>query len=266
MTQSSNINEELLHIRKRARRRLVGAVTLVFFALTVLWTVLDNAPPPQFASGNQVEIVSSAPALAAGKASVVVAVVEPSSGPAYLKPPVDAAEATPVVTPAPVASVAAASSAKPVVTASPAKASTVYRAVAAASSVLPGKLVNHQMPVKPVAATKPKPASTPAVKNESIDPRKILDGLEEAKTASKPTSPTSNKYYLQVGAFADAAKSAQLVTKLKGAGLPVTTEKITTSSGQVLTRIRVGPSLTEARANEWRKKAEAAGVSGKVVR
>lgn len=40
----SNISEDLLHIRKRARRRLLGAVALVLFALIVLWTVLDNAP------------------------------------------------------------------------------------------------------------------------------------------------------------------------------------------------------------------------------
>ncbi len=261
MTQL-NVSEELLHIRKRARRRLLGAVVLVLFALIVLWTVLDNAPPPQFASGNPVEITSSAPALTA-RASVV-AVVQPASGPEVLHPPLDAAApvassvavSPPSVAAAPLPAVAASAPVKTVVPSLPGSS---------VATVLPGKLVNHQTAVKvasaPVAKPKPKPASV-AVAKPAPDPRKILDGLEEKKTAP---AATPGRYFLQIGAFADEAKSAQLVAKLKAAGLPAYGEKVQTSKGE-LTRIRIGPSTDEARANEWRRKSEAAGVPGKVIK
>ncbi|SFM97813.1 DedD protein [Formivibrio citricus] len=257
----SNVSEELLHLRKRARRRLVGAVALVIFALIVLWTALDNAPPPRFSTGNPVEIVSSAPALTAQRASLV-AVVEPANTPPLLNPPPDAAAVTPVTAPAVAAEPAPASA--PVV----AKAVQPPRVVNGAE-VLPGKLVNRQSPPvqakavpAPTPAAKPKPAeNAPA----TFDPKKILEGkVDPTEPTAKPAQ-LPGKYYVQIGAFADAAKIKQLTTKLKGAGLPVQAEKVKTSKGE-LTRIRVGPAADAAKAEAYRKKAESVGVNGKVVK
>ncbi len=253
MTQS-NVSEELLHIRKRARRRLLGAVALVLFALIVLWTVLDNAPPAQFSSGHPVEITSSAPALTAKVA--VVAVVQPASQAEDLRPLVNNA-AEPVASSVAVVPLPAETAPQPGknIVASPVGSSV--------ATVLPGKLINHQTTVKVTAppVAKPKHASAVAEK-PAVDPRKILDGLDEKKTI--PVA-TPGRYFLQVGAFADDAKSAQLVAKLKAAGLPAYGEKIQTPKGE-LTRIRIGPSTDEVRANEWRRKSEAAGVPGKVIK
>ena len=237
----SNLNEELLHIRKRARRRLVGAIALVVFALTVLWTVLDNAPPPQFAPGRAVEIISSAPALQSGQAAVV-AVVQTASGPAYLRPPVDAGEV-----------------AQPASTSAPAAVDAVRSAsvVASAPSILPGRLVNHQTPVKPSATTKPiatpKPANTPPPKPQRVDPRKILDGEEE----TKPAAQVGKKTYLRIGAFSDTAKAKQLLKKLKDEGFPVESEVVKNSKGQTLTRVLVGPAATTAKTEDWERKIKA---------
>lgn len=227
----SNLNEELLHIRKRARRRLVGAIALVLFALTVLWTVLDNAPPPQFSPGNPVEIISSAPALMPGQAAVV-AVVQPVSGPAYQHPRVDAGEA-------------AVSAPIPITVPTASKPATV----ASAPSVLPGRLVSRQTQEKPAATSKP--ANTPAPKVERVvDPRKILDGLEEAK----PAAQTGKKTYLRIGAFSDTAKAKQLLKKLKDEGFPVESEVVKNGKGQVLTRVLVGPSTSTAKTEDWERK------------
>lgn len=252
----SNVSEELLHLRKRARRRLVGAVALVIFALIVLWTALDNAPPPRFSTGNPVEIVSSAPALTAQRASVV-AVVDPGNVPP-LKPPPDAA----ATVAAPLAAV------EPALASAPAtvKASQPQR-LASTPEVLPGKLVNRHSPPAPAKAAptpvaKPKPAeNAPA----TFDPKKILEGKVDPTEPAKPAQPTG-KYYVQIGAFGDAAKVKQLTAKLKAAGLPVLAEKVKTSKGEVLTRIRVGPAVDAAKAEAYRKKAESVGVNGKVAK
>lgn len=226
-----NISDELQYLRKRARRRLVGAIALVVFALTVLWTVLDSKPP-QFAQKQTIEIISSAPALLNERASVV-AVVQINNGTEYKTPPVDAAP-------------------EPVV-------QTTTQPIVTSAVVLPGSLVNHQVTItaKPTLAPTKKPVSVATSKPKAIDPLKILEGGE--------ASNQSAKFYVQIGAFGDQARVAQLVAKLKKSGLPVTTEKVTTSHG-VLTRIKVGPSQSESQANEWRKKSESIGISGKVVR
>ena len=41
---SLSAHEELLMLRKRARRRLIGAIVLVGFAVLVLWNVLEKLP------------------------------------------------------------------------------------------------------------------------------------------------------------------------------------------------------------------------------
>lgn len=258
MTQP-NVSEELLHIRKRARRRLLGAIALVLFALIVLWTVLDSAPPPQFATGHPIEITSNAPALAAK--APVVAVVQPASGPESPRATVEASVVASSV--AAVALPAAPVVPAPAVMASAPNKNIPAQPLASSATALPGKLINHQTSVKATVAPEVKPKRSSAVAEKpAVDPRKILDGLEEKKIASvaKP-----GRYFLQVGAFADAAKSAQLITKLKSAGLPAYGEKVQSTKGE-LTRIRIGPSTDEARANEWRRKSEAAGVPGKVIK
>lgn len=262
----SNISEDLLYIRKRARRRLLGAVALVLFALTVLWTVLDNAPPAQLAEGQPVEIVSSAPALSAARASVV-AVVEPASEtlPEPLTPAAQPASAPAMM---PAATPVAAPESEPAKNVG--KDSRPYRMAASSPEVLRGKLVNRQMQVKPVVASKPKPGvevkpkTAEVVRPAEADPLKILEGKEERKpvTAEKPAG---GRYFVQIGAFSDSAKSAQILAKLKSAGLPAFSEKVSTPKGE-LTRIRIGPTMDESRADEWRRKSESAGVPGKVVR
>ena len=238
----SNVSEELLQLRKRARRRLVGAIALVIFALIVLWTALDGEPPANLAASRPVEIVSSSSNLA----SAVIAVSQPEAS-------------------------------APQATATP---------VAAATEVLPGQLINRQTEVdqalleptslpKKIASSKPankavvaakptskptaKPTVKPTIKPVSRDPRSILEGRDEEAPAAH-----SAKFFVQVAAFADAAKANQIVAKLKKAGLPSYAEKVKTAQGE-LTRVRIGPADDRARAVEWLKKAQAQGVNGQVV-
>lgn len=255
----ANVSDELQQLRKRARRRLVGAITLVVFALTFLWTVLDGEPPKNLVDNHAVEIISSAPALSSvvGNASMVQTT------------------ASEVL-------------AETVVPAPPVEASKV------AAVALPGKLVNHQKvatvekpaaSAEPEAAVKTSPAQLEAPKPEAAkpiptkkplekiilktpepkkmvahSPESILEGkhLAATETAGKKT------YYIQVGAYADAEKAAQLVAKLKNAGVRVSSEKINSSKGE-LTRVRVGPTDDEAKAKAWIKIMQDVGVSGALI-
>lgn len=237
-----NVSDDLLQLKKRARRRLVGAIALVLFALIVLWTALDSAPPAVIAGGNNIEIISSSPALQQPSPEPVVSLAGQASAveqEAVLLTPVPVELQPPVATPAP-----------------------AYRVASAAQDVLPGKLVNHQKKVviptptptpKPTPSPKPVPTAKPAV-----DPQRILEGLDTAPVA-KPA--TDKRYYIQVGAYSDAEKAAQVVSKLQGVGIPAYSEKTSTEKG-FLTRVRVGPVNDEAKAQSYLKKMGVLGFSG----
>ncbi len=59
-------------------------------------------------------------------------------------------------------------------------------------------------------------------------------------------------------------KARQAVSKLKAAGMPAYSEKVTTSNG-TLTRVRVGPLLANEAYAVNKKKLGALGYQGQVV-
>ena len=241
-----NVSEDLLQLKKRARRRLVGAIALVIFALIVLWTAMDSAPPATIAANNPIEIISSSPALLQPAPVVSAPEVDPQTA---------ATEAPAILTPEPQDTGAA--------------PDPEYRPASSSANVLPGKLVNHQKKVvitpppavitpKPAPTPKPTPKATPAPAAARVDPLSILEGHD---TPAPPKAASDKRYYIQVGAYADSDKAAQAVTKLKGAGVPAYAEKVTTEKG-TLTRVRVGPVSDEAKAQSYLKKMDGIGLSG----
>ncbi|WP_297572790.1 SPOR domain-containing protein [uncultured Deefgea sp.] len=256
------MSDELQQLRKRARRRLVGAIALVVFALIFLWTVLDGEPPKNLIDNHPVEIISSAPALSS---IVQTAPLNPAPASAVLAeavlPQLDASQVAAVTLPGklvnhqvevdvavptstPIASAVAAPSVSPVLTATPS----------------PVVIKSTPKPVvkKPLPEKKPEVAAA-----TEADPAAILSG----KTShSQPAEKQLDKktYFIQVGAYADADKAAQMVAKLKSAGVRVSSEQINTSKG-ALTRVRVGPTEDEAKAKAWLKIMRDMGVSGSLV-
>lgn len=263
-----NVPEELQYLRKRARRRLVGAVALVVFSLTVLWTVLDSQPPANLMAQHPVEIIASAPSSGVASDAVVMAPDVASDAAVAVQPALTPAASGPAiaanVTPAPVAT-------------GPTHASTL----------LPGKLVRNgagdeepaphakptpkPTPVK-VAAAKPTPAPAhdkPAARDKTpgaLDPERILNGMDDtapAAAAAAKKDDSSPRHYVQLGAYSDAEKAHQTVSKLKAAGMPAYAEKVTTDNG-TLTRVRVGPVLA-SEAYSISKKLSALGYQGQVI-
>ncbi|QKJ67410.1 SPOR domain-containing protein [Deefgea piscis] len=258
------MSDELQQLRKRARRRLVGAITLVVFALIFLWTVLDGEPPKNLIDNHPVEIISSAPALSSIVQTAPLDVAPASAAVAEVAlPQLDASQVAAVTLPGKLVNHQVA------VNAAAATATPVATAIATpAPSVLPTHAATPQPKVvKPTSTPvvkKPLPEKKPEVKAAiESDPAAILSG----KTShSQPAEKQLDKktYFIQVGAYADADKAAQMVAKLKSAGVRVSSEQINTSKG-ALTRVRVGPTDDEAKAKAWLKIMRDLGVSGSLV-
>lgn len=229
------ISEELTALKKRARRRLVGAVALVLIALIVLWTVMDDQPPQSLVQ-ESVAIVSSKPALAG--------TVRPD----------------PVMPPA---ELTAEQTEPPVLPAAPVQDTPAPAAVKPAEA----KPVSKPEP-KQVEKPAEKPVEKPPLKPEPTvkDPAKLLDGLEDdlAKQAAKHVDKPTGKFFLQIGAFADATKASALQSKAKAAGVNVHTEAVKTEKGE-LTRLRAGPYASRELAEQAHGKLAAAGVSSNIV-
>jgi DedD protein len=188
-----NVSDEELQLKKRARRRLVGAIVLVTAVAVVLPMILESEPKP--ASQN-----------------ITIQIPSPEAGVLTAKP----APLKPVENPAPAA--------KP-------QAETKAEAKPAAK-IEPKPQVITKTETKPVAKTEPKTqAATPApakpVKKAEIPAKPATGAVDAAKTAA------AGDYVIQVVALADAARAKDMHAKITAAGLKAYTEVVQTANGPV---------------------------------
>jgi DedD protein len=273
-----SISEQEQQLKKRARRRLVGAIVLVTAVAVVLPMVLDSEPKPvrqnvdihipspetgEFEAKPSAETVQQAPAPIKGL---------PEGAPAA--PPAEAVAdgSTTAVLPPPIARAPAESASKP--DAAPPRASAAPDGPAAAAkdrdagrSTPPAGKAEAPPPRAPVsdrtesarsnnAAPKPKseaPARGESTRNAAAEGKRSADGTSD-----------SGAYVVQVAALADAAKARQLQKQMSGAGLKAYTEVVSTTAGQI-TRVRAGPYATRDAAEKARTQLKKAGLDGQVV-
>lgn len=254
---SLSAHDELLMLRKRARRRLVGAIVLVLVATTVLWNVLD-ALPEQEMKPEQVEISglpASAPAPAPVALPPVAASAPQETDILATLPPEDS-----VLTPPPAAE-ASRPQAAPVV--APVAAPAIQAAVVTPpepKTVAPK--VAEPKPVTPKVAEKTEPLAT--AKKSSPDPAAILEGREAEAPRAATAAASAEKYQVQLAALSDPDKISALKQRLSATGVAARFSKAQTSKGEV-TRVRVGPFGSRAEADAALRKLERAGVSGIIV-
>ena len=246
-------DDPVLPEKKRARRRLVGAIALALAVAVGLPMLLDAEPKP-LASDLSIQIPSrdKAPPLP----------VPAASGAAVL--PVDSLDGreeivdTPKPAPAAVKPVSlAASISAPVRTIEP-RPPLVKTEPKSAPKPEP-KIAR----VEPKPAAKPddKPADKPAAKParaplESARAQGILEG--------KPAQPASDKFIVQVAALGSAENVAELQEKLNAAGIRSFTNKISTPSGQRI-QVKLGP-FSRIEADRMHARLEKAGLPGSMVR
>jgi cell division septation protein DedD len=128
-------------------------------------------------------------------------------------------------------------------------------------------------PAKP-AAPKPvetKPEPKPEAKPVTTAPKPVAAKPADAKPAEpvkpaapKPAVPAAAKigFAVQVGAFSDATEAGAMRERMRAAGFNAFTESVTTDQGK-LTRVRVGPVLDRAAADQLKSQIQSkTGVDG----
>lgn len=270
--------DPLLPEKKRARRRLIGAVALALAVVIVLPMILDSEPKPlnediaiQIPSKDQPAAAADvaqtdtgasvaaqpAPAdngkLASASSSLdqKEEIVEPSN----VAPPA-------VVTP-PVAAVAQPKPAeKPAV--KPEEKKPVERKEEPKHKEEPKKDVKKDAPKKEVKdAAKPK-VDTHDAHDDSARALAILEGKSSSAAQDKKPAAAGGKFVIQVAALATQEKVNELRNKLSGAGIHSFTQKIATQAGD-RTRIRVGPFGSRDEAEKMGARIKKLGLNATIV-
>jgi DedD protein len=216
-----------LHVR--TRRRLIGAAALLLAAIVVLPLVLDSTPRPipEFVA---IEIPSEKTPFT------------PKLGP------------NAVATPAPVASKDTAPPDD-----SQKEASAAAPAVAAPVAPVEPAPITVTSPAAPGPAASEPPA--PAVAAAAA-----TSAAPVATVSAEPSPPSSvpAQFVLQAAAVAQEDSARRLVAKLKVAGFPTYTEKVSTEKGERI-RVRVGPYSSRTAAETARQKLAKMGINAKWV-
>lgn len=247
--------DEEIQLRRKARQRLIGAVTLMMAAVVVLPWALDGKPrthaneiavylPASAAPGNSHPVPPGTPV-------VTAPAVADRAAPAPAAPAAQASES-------PAASVPAA--APPLVAAAPVAPVTPVK-----PAVMPVKAsVDVAMPSEAPAPAHPavKPAAHPAktVRSQPSD-----DEAPQMAVADRPARQTvAHGYVLQLGTFSQADNARQLQARLAAKGVPAFTEHLASPGGDRI-RVRVGPYASRAAAENALGQVNALGLSGMVL-
>lgn len=222
--------DPILPEKKRARRRLVGAIALALAVAVGLPMLLDSEPKP-LSSDIDIRIppkdrpVEQAPVAAAEALDAREEIVEAPAAPAGRDvAQVDTAPAAPEM------------------------------------KMLP----REEEKVTPP----PKPAEKPVAKQAEEKPAVKAERPAEAARAiaileGKPADAAGQKFVVQVASLASQEKVDELRAKLRAEGISSFTQKVKTREGELI-RVRIGPSSKED-ADKTRAKLGKLGLGGSVV-
>lgn len=237
--------------KKRARRRLVGALVLGVAAAIVLPLVLDSEPR-QTISDVEIEIPPREAAL-----PPIDSPAQPESAAAPHAPtPADDALVPPASEPVAAAKADSREDAKADAK-SPSSQARADAKGSAQGAAEPRSASKTEAPK--VAAAKAPGEANPASRVESSAVKSA-----PAPTKSDPAAAAGTRYALQVGAFANAGSARAQLDKARRTGLRAYTETVNTAQGE-RTRVRVGPFSTREEAEKARATLKLAGIDSAVV-
>jgi DedD protein len=206
--------QEVQQLRRRARRRLVGAIALVLFLVIVPPMLMDLEPKPV-------------------TTDLTVEIPSPSSGQVKTPPPAPVAKAGPVAD----------------VPKAPGGPSAGAASETAAKPERVEKAEKAEKPEKPAQAaaddSKSKPASPLAT--ATLDPRKAKEA-QRAESILK-----GDAFVVPLGAYSNPENVKQLQSKLARAGVKSYTEPVKGASS-AQTRVAAGPFATREEAEQARQK------------
>jgi DedD protein len=216
-------------LKRRARRRLVGAVVLALAAAVVLPMLLESDPKPL---GNDVSI--QIPPIDQGK--FVTSLSPDKSG------EVKAQSGPQSAAPAP----------RPESGAPPAE-----RTMAAAEQRVLGQAAANRAPAIMSSAPEAMRPQVPAAAAPA-------NPAPAATPQSEATSPSGSALFVQVAALADSKAASELAAKLTAAGFPAHVEPVSTRQGPVQ-RVRVGSYPSREAADVALANIKAAGYGNAII-
>ncbi|MEI7429522.1 MAG: SPOR domain-containing protein [Betaproteobacteria bacterium] len=238
MSDSSDAN---LQLKKRARRRLIGAFAFAGLAAVVLPMVMDEEPRQQV-QDVQIRIpgqdqipfspkVKPVPAPVHSEKAAVPEKVEAVAAPAVVAKPAEKPADKPAV--------------KPV----------------EQKTEKPVEKVVDKAPAKPAEKPTEKPAEKSASTSASEPQRAaaILSGKSGDSAAS-----SGGSFVILIGAFSNPANVKQLQTKIGELGVKVFTEPLDTPDGKKI-RVRAGPFSSHEAADKALDKMKRIGVNGVIA-
>ncbi|SFU38773.1 SPOR domain-containing protein [Nitrosospira multiformis] len=252
---AKTLSEEEIQLRKRARRRLVGAIVLATAAVVVLPMILDSKPDRR---GHEIDIhipsEDSVEELAAES-------VSPANTPLATASSMPQAEGS---------QQAGAASGKNI-TALPPRETLASINEKTSASPAPAAPRNE------TAATSTAPAASrvetasknalPAAPRNERAPTNTAPATSRAETASKNAAPAASReasFVVQLGAFSTPTKAARQSEKVASQNFSAYTE-IVKSGKEEVTRVRVGPFATREEADKTREKLKNLGFEGVVT-
>lgn len=229
MAESSDAQ---LQLKKRARRRLVGAIAFAALAAVVLPMVMDEEPKQQVQD---------------------VQIVIPGQDQTPFQPKSLAAKSAPAVVPASASA--------------PAPAPAVVKPAApVAVQSAPVAKPAEAAPVKPAAKVPEKSAEKPAQKPvaKPADDTQRAAAILGGKTPEAAPANGGGQYVILIGAFANPANVKQLQSKIDELSIKTFTEPLDSPQGKK-TRVRAGPFANREAADKALEKLQRIGVSGVVA-
>ncbi|WP_298401746.1 SPOR domain-containing protein [Janthinobacterium sp.] len=282
--------DPVLPEKKRARRRLVGAIALALGVAVGLPMLLDSEPKAPF-NDIAIDIPSKEKAIAPAPAPVPAV---PAQGAAHNgldqseeiidAPLPPAARPTPAAAavPAPVLAAVQPAPAKPAYVEAKPEPKPEPKPVKVEPKPEPKheakpepkhevKLESKPEPkheVKPEAKPEPKPAKPAQSADDAARAMAILEGKPldkpQEKAQDKAHDAGSGKFVVQVAALATQDKVDELQDKLREAGIKSYTQKVSSPAGERI-RVRVGPFGSREDAEKTRAKLQKLGLGGSLV-
>jgi DedD protein len=251
MPRNSVSDEEIL-LKKRARRRLIGAIVLVTLVIVLLPMFLDSEPRPL----NQ-EISIQIPAQSTEFSSRVAALPKPAApdsanaGAESKEPSAPKAEAAEPEKKVPNGEPTRTEAEKPRAPEPARRAETENRA-------RDERTTRAEAPAKPAPKPETKPQPKPEAKSEAKpQPKPAADEPREKESGGEG-------FIVQVAALTDADKAKLLKGRISESGMRADTEVVKTARGEV-TRVRVGPYASKEAAQKAADELKKLGLSGVVA-
>jgi DedD protein len=240
---NKNISEEELLLRKRARRRLVGAIVLVLISVIVLPAIFDEPKP----ENEKHEIVINLPPSSKNTQGDSVSLPKEES---INRESLNVAE------------VSAEMQSK-----SKTNLQNIEETIETFSEQkripIPGikpKIDRRPIPIETKSTTVINTANTP---NTTAVATNAAATAVVAATAAVPAD-TARAFVVQLGAFSDQSKAKQQLTSLLSNGFKAYTETVKVDNNEI-TRVRIGPFMTRSAAENELKKLKKIGLDGVVA-